>query len=61
MADHPSFALSDQARIRLIRDGLAIWMKNNDYALYEINRAIAMLLREDDERRIQQMQERRNY
>jgi hypothetical protein len=61
MADHPSFALSDQARIRLVRDGLALWMNNNKFALYEVNRAIAMLLREDDERRIQAMQERRSH
>lgn len=61
MTDHPSFALSDRDRIHLVRDSLAIWMKNNNFALYEINRAIAMLLREDDELRIQRMQERKSH
>ena len=48
----PEFHLSDTNRITLVRDSLVIWMKNNNIEMFEIRRAMAMLLREDEENRI---------
>lgn len=56
MTQRKEFELSDTYRIKFVRDSLAIWMKNNAIELFEVNRAIAMLLREqDDERRTRAM------
>jgi hypothetical protein len=50
--DKPEFKLSDPDRIRLIKDSLMLWMKNNNFELYEVRRALAMTLRIDDEDRV---------
>jgi hypothetical protein len=47
----PEFKLSDPDRIRLVRDSLVLWMKNNNFEVYEVRRALAMSLRIDDEDR----------
>lgn len=60
MDDRPDFKLSDDKRIKIVRDWLAIGMKNQDFQLHEVRRAIAMLLREDDERRREEALTRRH-
>jgi len=52
MKDRKDFELSDTNRIKFVRDSLVIWMKNNNIEMFEVNRAIAMLLRINDEERI---------
>jgi hypothetical protein len=52
MDSKPEFKLSDPDRIRLIKDSLMLWMKNNNFELYEVRRALAMTLRIDDEDRV---------
>jgi len=47
----PEFKLSNSNRIRLVRDSLVLWMKNNNFEVYEVRRALAMSLRIDDEDR----------
>ena len=61
MTDRPDFHLSDDRRILIVRDWLALGMKNNDFQLHEIRRAIAMLLRQDDERRREEALTRRQH
>ena len=61
MFDHPSYTLSDPARIQLIRDMLVLWLRNNSIELWELNRAIAMLMRESDDRRKQEAIARRQH
>lgn len=46
-----AYELSDPARIRMVRDSLAIWAKNNGIEPYEIRRAMALLMREQDQNR----------
>ena len=56
MTQRKEFELSDAYRIKFVRDSLAIWMKNNNIEMFEVYRAIAMLLREqDDERKVRKM------
>lgn len=49
--ERPDFDLSPPERIRFVRDSLIIWMKNNQIAMFEISRAMVMLMRETDEQR----------
>ena len=49
MTERREFKLSDPDRIKFVRDSLIIWMKNNDIEMFEVNRAIAMILREEDD------------
>jgi len=51
MTEKKEFQLSDPNRIKLVRDSLIIWMNNNKIEMFEVNRAIAMILREEDETR----------
>ena len=56
MTQRKEFELSDAYRITFVRDSLSIWMKNNNIEMFEVNRAIAMILREqDDERKVRKM------
>lgn len=59
--DRPDYNLSDINRIRFVRDSLALWLKNNRIEMYELNRAIAMLMREADEQRKREALERRQH
>lgn len=54
------YDLSDPARIKQVRDQLALWLTNNAVELHELRRALAMLLREDDERKKKEAFERRH-
>ena len=49
--DRKDFELSEANRIKLVRDSLVVWMKNNGIELFEVKRAIAMLYREEDDNR----------
>ena len=51
MTERKDYHLSEPQRIQIVRDWLAIGMKNNDIQLHEVRRAMAMLMREDDEQR----------
>jgi len=56
MTQRKEFELSDPNRIKFVRDSLITWMKNNNIEMFEVNRAIAMRLREqDDERKTRKM------
>jgi hypothetical protein len=57
MTDREDFKLSDPLRIKTVCLSLQAWMKKNDVKLFEINRAIAMLLRFEDENRASQARE----
>jgi hypothetical protein len=59
--DKPEFSLSDPSRIKFVRDSIYIWATNNKIELYEIRRAIAMLLREHSEAQTQKALEGRNH
>lgn len=50
--NRPEDKLSDPNRIKLVRDSLVLWMKNNNFEVYEVRRALAMSLRIDDEDRV---------
>ena len=60
MTNPTDFKLSDPQRIKLVRDWLVIGMKNNQINIFEVRRAMAMLLREDSERQTAEAQERRH-
>jgi hypothetical protein len=51
MKDHPEFELSDPDRIELIHKKLLLWLKENKIGIFELNRALALELRLQDERR----------
>ena len=57
--DRPDFNLSPEDRIRIVHDSLALWMRNNNIALHEVRRALAMMMRLSDEQRHQAALERR--
>ena len=58
--DRPEYSLSEVKRIAFVRDQLMLWLLNNKIELYELNRAIAMELRLQDERRTERAMERRH-
>lgn len=58
MTNPTDFTLSDPQRIKIVRDWLVIGMKNNQISIFEVRRAMAMLLREDSERQAAEARER---
>lgn len=49
MKDRADFKLSDPVRIKMVLLSLQTWMNKNKVELFEVNRAIAMMLRQEDE------------
>lgn len=59
--DRPDFVLSDAARIKFVRNLLAALMQLNKVELYEVRRAIALMMQESDEKRKHDNLERRQH
>jgi hypothetical protein len=49
--DRPDFILSEQKRIAYIHNELMDWLKARGFEMFELNRAVAMHMRLQDEKK----------